>query len=128
MGDGGKWHIPTLKVNNKGTNGLLQEVNTNDGKAKALAQVFFPRKPDLSRMPENYNYPKPLPPPTPITQQQIVQQIKRLSPYKASGPDEIPNMVLQKCLEQLLDHLMHLFRSIFALRTFRDGRNSQQQC
>ena len=42
--DGGKTCIPMLKV--EGANSLLQEINTNDGKAKVLAHIFFPKKPD----------------------------------------------------------------------------------
>ena len=120
-GDGGKSRIPTLKVKDEGANGLMQEVNTNDGKAKALAHLFFPKKPDISRTPENYDYPEPLPPPPPITPEQIACQIKRLSPFKTCGPDEIPNIVLQKCLEQLLDYLTHLFRGTFTLKTYFQG-------
>jgi len=82
-GDGGKLCIPTLKIPGEGMDSLLQEVNTNDGKVKALVQAFSPKKPEISRVPEGYNYPKPLPPPLPITPEQITHQIKRLSPYKA---------------------------------------------
>jgi len=121
MGDRGKSHIPTLKVVNEGANGLIQEVNTNKGKAKALVHLFFPKKPDVSRTPDNYEYPDPLPPPPPITLEQIEHQIKRLSPFKACGPDGIPNVVLQKCLRQLLDHLVHLLRGVFTLRTYFPG-------
>jgi len=120
-GDGGKLRIPTLKVPGEEADGLLWEVNTNDGKAKVLAQAFFPKKPELSRVPEDYDYPEPLPPPPPITPEQIAHQIKRLSPFKASSPDEIPNVVLQKCIEQLLDHLLYLFRGVLALRTYYLG-------
>ena len=120
-GDGGKSRIPTLKVQDEGPNGLVREVNTNDGKAKALARLFFPKKPDISRTPENYDYPEPLPPPPPITTEQVVCQIKRLSPFKTCSPDEVPNVVLQKCIEQILDHLIHLFRGIFTLRTYFQG-------
>jgi len=70
------------------------EINTNKGKVKILVQIFFPEKPECSRVLENYNYPEPLPPLPPITPEQIEHQIRRLSPYKASGPDEIPNVVL----------------------------------
>ncbi|KIJ98004.1 hypothetical protein K443DRAFT_104713, partial [Laccaria amethystina LaAM-08-1] len=120
-GDGGKSRVPTLKVASEDTNGLLREVNTNEGKARALAHLFFPKKPDVSRVPENYEYPEPLPQPPPITPEQIIRQIKRLSPFKTCGPDEIPNVVLQKCLGQLLDHLVHLFRGVFMLRTYFQG-------
>ena len=120
-GDGGKSCILTLKVKDERANGLVQEVNTNNSKAKALAHLFFPKKPDISRTPENYDYPEPLPPPPPITPEQIARQIKRLSPFKTCGPDEIPNIVLQKCLEHLLDHLTHLFRGTFTLKTYFQG-------
>jgi len=121
IGDGGKTCIPTLKVPVEGEDGLLQEINTNEGKAKILAQIFFPKKPELSRVPENHEYPEPLPPPPLITPEQITRQIRRLSPFKTCGPDEIPNVVLQKCLEQLIDYLTHLFRGVFALNTYCPG-------
>ena len=120
-GDGGKSRIPTLKVYDEGASGPVREINTNDGKAEVLAKLFFPRKPDVSRTPEEYEYPDPLPPPPPITPEQITCQIKRLSPFKAYGPDEIPNVVLQRCLGQLLDYLVHLFRGVFTLRTYFKG-------
>jgi hypothetical protein len=56
-GDGGKTRIPTLKVPEEGEDSFLEEINTNEGKAKVLAQQFFPEKPECSRVPENYNYP-----------------------------------------------------------------------
>ena len=98
--------------------GLTQEINTNNGKAEVLAQGFFPKKPDHSRVPKDYEYPEPLPPPPPVMPEQITCQIRRLSLFKASGPDEIPNVILQKCLEQLLDYLVYLFRGIFELRMY----------
>ena len=115
-GNRGKMRIPTFKV--KEADSHIQEINTNDGKAKALAKLFFPKKPNLSRVPENYEYPEPLPPPPIITSEQITHQIRRLSPFKACGPDEIPNVVLQKCHEQLIDYLTFLFRGVFALNTY----------
>jgi hypothetical protein len=39
-GDGGNLCIPTLKVNNP--NGAIRDINTNDEKAKAFADSFFP--------------------------------------------------------------------------------------
>ncbi|EDR00385.1 uncharacterized protein LACBIDRAFT_314399 [Laccaria bicolor S238N-H82] len=105
-------------VADEGVDGLIREVNTNKGKVKALAHVFFPKKPDVSRVPRNFDYPDPLPALPPITPEQIERQIKRPLPFKVCGPDEIPNMVLQKCPEQLLDHLVHLFRGVFTLKTY----------
>jgi len=85
---------------------------------KILAQIFFPKKPDQSRVPENYEYPELL---LPITLEQVEHQIRRLSPFKVSGPDEIPNVVLQKCFKHLSEYLVHLFRGVFTLRTYYSG-------
>ena len=40
----GKSRIPTLKILDEGTGDILQEINTNNGKVKTLAQLFFPKK------------------------------------------------------------------------------------
>jgi hypothetical protein len=54
VGDGGQSRIPILKV--KGSFGLTREVNTNEGKAKILAEAFFPPKPVTSTVPQEYEY------------------------------------------------------------------------
>ena len=41
-----------------------------------------------------------------------------MSPYKASGPDEIPNIVLQKSFNLIADYLLHIFQAVFTLRTY----------
>jgi endonuclease/exonuclease/phosphatase family metal-dependent hydrolase len=120
-GDGGKSRIPTLKVASEEEGGPIREVNTNEGKAEVLARLFFPKKPDQSRVPQDYEYPDPLPAPPPITPEQVERQIRRLSPYKTYGPDEIPNVVLQKCLGHLSEYLVCLFRGVFTLRTYYTG-------
>jgi hypothetical protein len=115
-GDGGNPRIPSLKVNNH--SGTPIDINTNDEKAKAFADSFFPKPPQASSVPLNYEYPDPLPNPPPITSKQIEEQICHLSPYKACGPDEIPNIVLQKSYTLIAEHLLHIFQAIFALRTY----------
>ena len=62
----------------------------NKGKAEAFHNIFFPPKPAKSSVPEDFNYPEPLPLSDTITKEQITQHIKALSLYKVSGPDEIP--------------------------------------
>ena len=47
---------------------------------------------------------------------QIHQVIYTLSPYKALGIDHIPNVVLIKCYNVLIDHLISIFRAIFEHR------------
>jgi hypothetical protein len=59
-----------------------------------------------------------IPDPPPITSKQIEEQIHCLSLYKASGPDEIPNIVLQKSYELIADYLLHIFQAIFTLQTY----------
>jgi len=93
--DGGRTRVPTIKVKNPADD-TITYVDTNDKKAEAFAKSFFPPKPVTSTVPANYDYPEPLPNPPEITIEQIRDQIKQLSSYKASGPDNIPNIVLQK--------------------------------
>ena len=37
---------------------------------------------------------------------------------KASGPDEIPNIVLQKAYLLIADYLLYIFQAIFTLKTY----------
>lgn len=119
IGDGGKARIPTLKV--KEVDGTTREVSTNTDKAEIFNKIFFPPKPDTSSVPENFDYPNPLPPPPAIEKEQIRRQILSLSPYKASGPDGIPNVVLQKSLEFIEDYLKPLFQAVLRLGHYVDA-------
>jgi hypothetical protein len=93
VGDGGNPRIPTLKVKNAA--GIETLVNDNDKKAKTFASVFFPPPPPAENAFIGYGYPEPLPDPPNITKDQVQRHIQKTSPYKAHGPDEIPNVVLQ---------------------------------
>ena len=84
----------------------------NKAKAEAFHKIFFPPKPAESTVPVDVIYPEPLPPPDTITKDQIAQHIKALSPYKVSGPDEIPNIVLQEAMEHIVDYLAHIYWAI----------------
>ena len=90
----------------------------NDGKAKAFSDAFFPKLPPTSSIPVDFQYPDPLLDLPPITHKQIKAQIHHLSPYKASGPDEIPNIILQKSFNLIADHLLYLFQAVFSLHTY----------
>ena len=48
----------------------------------------------------------------------ICQVISSLSPYKAPGPDQIPNVVLMKCCDNIIDHLFYIFRAIIELNVY----------
>ena len=54
-GDGGQQRIPTLKVPQ--ANGMTIEVTTNNEKAAAFHQSFFPPKPPATSLPDNPEYP-----------------------------------------------------------------------
>ena len=85
-----------------------------------FAQIFFP--PPLPQ-PDNYEhfeYPEPLPDPAQIGPDQVCRQIAKLSPYKAHGPDSIPNILLQRCMDILVGRLTHIFRAILDLDIYYD--------
>ncbi|PPQ72841.1 hypothetical protein CVT25_000254, partial [Psilocybe cyanescens] len=117
--DGGKSKIPALKQ--KTANGQTTELTTNEEKAEALATSFFPPKPTKTTVPVEYNYLEPLPPPTEITINCIQEHIEKLSPYKASGPDRIPNIILQRAVSNIKNHLLHIYQAIFNLQTYADS-------
>lgn len=107
VGDGGKSHIPTLRA--KDNNGIVRVATMNKGKAEVLHKVFFPPKPMESTVPVGYQYPVPLPPPDIISKDQIRRHVRALSLYKASGPDGIPNIVLQKAIDIIKDYLDYIY-------------------
>ena len=41
-----------------------------------------------------------------------------LSLYKAPGPDGIPNVVLTKCADALIDHIYYIYRAVFELKVY----------
>ena len=93
--DGAKARIPVLK-HRLGESEVM--ATTNAEKSKALAKSFFPTKPDDAGIPVDFAYPKACCKPDQITKEQIAHQIRKLKPYKAPGPDGIPNIVLMLVL------------------------------
>jgi ribonuclease HI len=104
--DGAKARIPALK-HKCGT----QEVTatTNQEKSQALAKSFFPARPEDAGIDDNHEYPPACCAPDKVTKEQIEFQIRKLKPYKAPGPDGIPNIVLMRCADLLLDRLLHIY-------------------
>jgi hypothetical protein len=115
-GDRSKSRIPTLKVESPGNH--VTVVTSNEGKAELLSKQFFPPAPTVSTVPDNYAYPQRVPTPTRITAEQVKRIIAKLSPYKAHGPDDIPNVVLIKCADMLTDYLVEIFAAVFTLETY----------
>ena len=108
-------HIPPLRTQ---TNGLPDVAENNNQKVKVLAESFFPPPPETSHVPPHQVYPTPLKGPRFFSRSRIRQVIHTLSPYKAPGPDKIPNIVLMKCVDTLIDHLFFIFRAVFELTVY----------
>ena len=114
--DSGLARIPTLKLYNP--NRQQHEAKTNEDKSNTLAKTFFPPAPNTTTVPADYLYPESLPDPTPITEDQLLRAINKLSPYKAPGPDEIPNAMFKNCSDVLTPHLLRIYRAVFLLNTY----------
>ena len=117
-GDGGCPRIPTLKI--KDDTGLTKTINDNEEKSRIFAKTFFPPPPPQTADQEHFDYPAPLPNPPQISDEQVQRHIAKLSPYKAHGPDGIPNIVLQKCTDIITGRLTTIFRAIIELDTYYD--------
>ena len=107
--DGAKARIPALKHKIGDTE---VTANTNPDKAKALAKSFFPAKPDDPGIPNDHAYPNECCKPDRITKEQIISQFRKLKPYKAPGPDGIPNIILTKCADLLTDQLYYIYKAM----------------
>jgi ribonuclease HI len=118
IGDGGSPRIPTLRT--KDEHGNEVETNDNENKAKIFAKTFFPPPPEQDANEILQEYPEPLPDPPQPDRNQIERIISNLSPYKATGPDGIPNIVLQKCFELIADHLLYIYQAILTLGIYYD--------
>ena len=118
-GDGGCPRIPTLKTSDE--DGNTVHINSNEEKAEAFAKTFFPPPPPIQTAGiEHYEYPAPLPDPPQVSREQIRRHITKLSPYKAHGPDGIPNVVLQKCADIIINRLFVIFKAILDLGIYYD--------
>ena len=100
------------------TNNLPSTADDNSDKAAALAESFPPPPPTFSHVPPNVIYPPPLKGIRFFSRAHICQVISLLSPYKAPGPDQIPNVVLMKCCDNIIDHLFYIFRAIIELNVY----------
>jgi ribonuclease HI/endonuclease/exonuclease/phosphatase family metal-dependent hydrolase len=118
IGDGGSPRIPTLRSKDEDGNEIT--LASNEEKANIFGKTFFPPPPTTPTTPTGYQYPEPLPDPEPLTKEQILRQVKRLSPYKAHGPDGIPNVVLQRCIDIIVDRLLTIYQAILQLNLYYD--------
>jgi hypothetical protein len=74
----------------------------NSKKGTTLAKGFFPQKPPIPDNQEEIEYPQACTKVGKVTKEQIRKQLKKAKPYKAPGPDGIPNIVLTKCSDLLI--------------------------
>ena len=117
--------VPTLKCSYNGVESLAED---NASKAKALASSFFPPAPATSAVPPNVTYPRPLKGTKYFSRERIRQVFKSLSPYKAPGPDGIPNVVYIKCLDVLIDHLYFIYRAAMELHIYHQSWRESLTC
>ena len=110
-GDGGKSRIPILKLTRDGQESTA---STNEEKSLMLASTFFPPRPPVEDQLQ-FVYPKPVCKMSHVSREQIRRRLAKVKPYKAPGPDGIPNIVLTKCANVLLDHLFHIYKAILNL-------------
>jgi hypothetical protein len=115
-GDGGKSRIPVLKLMQDGQE---HSASTNKEKSKLLAKTFFPPKPP-NDTPIHFVYPEPVCTLGAISREQIKWQLAKLKPYKAPGPDGIPNIILTKCTDILMDRLFYIYKAILDLGVYYD--------
>ena len=107
--DGAKARIPALKYKHDNIEVIA---STNTEKAQALAKSFFPAKPVEPQTPPDFTYPPACCKPDQVTLEQILFHICKLKPYKAPGPDGIPNIVLMRCANLLVDRLLHIYKAM----------------
>jgi hypothetical protein len=86
--------------------------NMNLDKGHALVKGFF-----LSKLPTDdaiadCNYPPQCECAGEITSEQINTQLRKLKPYKALGPDSIPNIMLTKSTDLIIDRLLHIYKAM----------------
>ena len=70
------------------------------------------QKPQTQNIQEDENYPKMCSKVGKVTKDQIRKQLKKLKPYKAPGPDGIPNIVLTKNTDILIDRLHPIYAAM----------------
>ena len=106
LSDGSQMCIPTLYTKSA-SNETVTTHKTPRQKVAVLKETFFPPKPHhLPPYPGDSDLPPaPLPFSTPLLSA-VHRCIRKLCPFKAPGPDGIPNIVL-KCASEVLAPLLH---------------------
>ncbi|QRV81841.1 RNA-directed DNA polymerase from mobile element jockey [Ceratobasidium sp. AG-Ba] len=114
-GDGGATRIPTLIVDEP--NGEKRKCETNGEKKGAFFGKFFP-SPAECEVPDNGDYVDDVEQFRRVTGAQLRRIIAKLEPYKAPGPDGIPNCVFINCADVLVPLLIPLYQATFTLKYY----------
>src|SRR5271155_4343362 len=109
--DGSKTRIPTLRL--KQDDSTFIDILDNQGKSKALHEVFFYQPPEDFGVDPNQQYPEPTIDFEEVSNEEIIRMAKSLNPYKAPGLNGISNSVLTHCADLLTPHLGPIFRATF---------------
>ena len=124
-GNGGLPRILPLKTPNEHSQNMTTK--DNESKANLLVKTFFPPPPIniYNNIHPQDDYPEPLPNPPATTSEQVAMHIAKLLPYKAPGPDSIPNIILKECVELILTPLTNIYKALIRLtHTMTHGENS----
>ena len=93
-------------------------LHTNEEKSRALFEAFFLTQDVSASMQDNYDYPKECFQMKTVKNKQIWRAIKCLSPFKALGPDVVPNAILKYNAKILIPILGPLYRATFTLNYY----------
>ena len=117
-GDGGRTRIPDLEVTiESGCN----RASNNEEKGWMLAKTFFPQKPEKKTQAIQCEPgEEPICKADAITRDQIKRALTWLKPYKAPGPDGIPNIILTRCADILIDRLWYIYTAIWDRNMYYD--------
>ena len=125
--DGGKTRIPTLMLHPSEPDWPTTVATMNEEKSVMLATLMFPARPEsVTLLEEPCN--EPLQNPQAITESQIRCHISQLSPYKALGPDGIPNIMLKKCAKLILPYLLQIFQAVLSLNIYPNQWREIEMC
>ncbi|KLO14093.1 hypothetical protein SCHPADRAFT_827037, partial [Schizopora paradoxa] len=115
--DAGRARIPALK---REVDGQSENVVENEEKSSLFFNKFFipPADPAAASIPRRPKYPKPAFKLEAITDRQIDMAVRQLAPYKAPGPNGVPNVVFKKAREVLVPYLGRIFRASVALNHY----------
>jgi hypothetical protein len=107
--DGGKVKILKLK-HRVGKEKVFTSIN--EDKSVALAKCFFPVKLQETGASVGEKFPKACKGVGTIMREQIHEQLRKMKPFKASGPDSIPNIVLSKCTDIIINRLFFIYKAM----------------